>query len=351
MSEDTAANKILNFPNNPRPKVRASSATKQNNYIEYAKNVLELEGQAVLDLAKNLDENFNAAVSAIMEAAPNAHIIVSGMGKAGFIGMKFSATLASTGVPSFFLHPAEAVHGDLGRYTKKDVAFMLSNSGETEEILKIIPLLKRLGCTIISLTANENSNLAKFSDIVLKIGTTKEAGPLGLAPTTSTTSMLALCDALAMTVLSEQGFSKEQFALYHPGGNLGRLLTPVSAIMRKDDEQCVVSENELTKVVIHQMTITKGKPGAASIVNSSGQLVGIFTDGDFRRCIDQDIFLLEKPVSQIMGKNPKTVKPDILAQEALKILSDNKIDQLIVVDKQNCPVGLLDVQDLIEIGL
>lgn len=316
------------------------------NKVTYGKKIISEEAQAILNLVESLDENFSNAVDKILNMSATGHIIVSGMGKAGFIGMKISATLASTGVPSFFLHPAEAVHGDLGRYTKDDLALILSNSGETDEILKIIPTIKRIGCPIISITASNKSTLAKHSDIALAIGKQKEVGPLNIAPTTSAIAMLALGDALAMSILNEKKLTAEEYAMYHPGGSLGRSLMLASEIMRKDDQICVVNESLSIKEVVKSYSATPGRPGAAIITNNNGELTGIFTDGDLRRCLDKDIDFINEKVSTIMGSNPKTVSKDTLAVEILRILSENKIDQIIVVDDTKLPVGVVDIQDL-----
>jgi arabinose-5-phosphate isomerase len=317
----------------------------------YASEILRLEAEAVRGLCSLLDEGFDRAVDLITSMSPEGRVVVSGMGKAGFIAMKISATLASTGVPSYFLHPAEAIHGDLGRYTKKDIALLLSNSGETQETVGILPHVRRIGCPVISITSDRTSSLAKHSDVVLLIGSLDEAGPFGLAPTTSTTAMLALGDALAVTILKRQKFSKEQFALYHPGGNIGRGLMLISEIMRKGDENCVVPESMPSREVLHRITITKGRPGAASVVDASGKLVGVFTDGNLRRCLEQGSDFLHLPIHDVMTSKPKTIESTKLAQEALRIMSDHKIDQLIVIDDSNRPIGMVDIQDLIDIRL
>lgn len=324
---------------------------KNSAILAHAREVLEQEAQAILDLREHLGPEFEKAVRALLELPSTNRVIVSGIGKTSFISMKISATLASVGVPSFFLHPAEAVHGDLGRYTRGDVALILSNSGETSEILRIIPHIKRFGCTIISICASNDSSLAAHSDIILAIGKLPEAGPLGLAPTTSTSVMLALGDALAMSVFSQRAYSKEDFARYHPAGALGASLMSVVEVMRSGEQHCVVLEDLNGRDVLHQITITKGRPGAASIVNAQGFLVGVFTDGNLRRCLDQGDDFLKQPIKQVMTANPKTVSHDKLAAEALRLMSQYKIDQLVVVDPANRPVGMVDIQDLLDIGL
>lgn len=314
---------------------------------DYAREVLELEAQALLNIAPLLNEQFDNAVDRILNLSPAGRVVVSGMGKAGFIGMKLSATFASTGVPSFFLHPAEAVHGDLGRYSKSDIAVILSNSGETEEIVRTLGAIRRTGCPIIALTGNITSTLAKHSDMVLSIGKTTEAGPLGLAPTTSTTALLGLGDALAMAVLHKQNFSKEKFALYHPAGSLGRSLMPVTQIMRSEDSICIVSDTLLTVEVLHKITKTTGRPGAAAVVDSTGTLSGFFTDGDLRRYLERGTEFLKLPISAVMSKNPKSIHQSKLAEEALGILSEYKLDQLVVVNDKKQPVGMIDIQDVV----
>lgn len=309
------------------------------------------EASAIKALASLIDDEFEHAVRLVLGLSQHGHVITSGIGKAGFIAMKISATLASIGIPSFFLHPAEAVHGDIGRFTKGDIALVLSNSGETPEILAMLPGIKRIGCSLISITSDKNSSLSRHSDVVLSIGQCAEAGPLGLAPTTSTSVMLALGDALSMTILKERGLTREEYAFYHPGGSLGRSLLTVKDIMRVGDELCIVDDTLLCREVLHRITLTKGRPGAAIIVSKAGVLKGVFTDGDLRRCLDKEPSFLDKPVSQFMGTSPKTIQIAHLASEASKIMSEHKIDQLIVVDGQNHPIGLIDVQDLLAAGL
>ena len=314
--------------------------------ISYARSIVSQEAQALVAAANLIADQFTRAVDLILAITASGNVIVSGMGKAGLVGNKISATLASTGVPSFFLHPAEAVHGDLGRITAKDLALVLSNSGETEEVVRLLPALKEIGCPIVAITGRPESSLARHSEVVLATGVTGEAGPNALAPTTSTTVMLALGDALAMTVQRERGFTPAQFAFYHPAGELGRSLLLVSQVMRSGPELCVVRESDSAKQVLHAITLTKGRPGAAAIVGSNGKLVGIFTDGDLRRCLDQSENFLAEPISKVMGRAPKSVRPEQLAQEALRLMREYHIDQVLVVDQDSRPVGLIDIQDL-----
>lgn len=316
--------------------------------IKRAKEVFRLEAEAVRALANKLDHNFVQAVEAISNC--KGRVVVTGMGKAGIIGQKISATLASLGTPSIWLHSAEAVHGDLGRVTKNDIVIALSNSGETEETKSLIPVLKKIGAKIIAITGNKNSSLAKFSNLVLDVSVKKEACPLGLAPTSSTTAMLAMGDALAVCLVKEKGFKEKDFALFHPGGALGRkLLLKVDDIMRKGKDNPIVNEEAIVKDVLY--AITEARAGSASVVNKSGKLTGIFTDGDLRRHLETDANLSRRKVKEVMTKNPITISPQRLAVEAWRILEERKIDELPVVDEKGRPAGLLDVQDVLRAGL
>ncbi len=316
--------------------------------IKRAKEVFRLEAEAVRALANKLDHNFVQAVEVI--SGCKGRVVVSGMGKAGIIGQKISATLASLGSPSIWLHSAEAAHGDLGRVTKDDIVIALSNSGETEETKNLIPLLKKIGVKIIAITGNKNSNLAKHSNLVLDVSVRKEACTLGLAPTSSTTAMLAMGDALAVCVVEKKGFKEKDFALFHPGGALGKkLLLRVEDIMRKGKNSPVVNEDAIVKDVLY--AITEARAGSASVVNKSGKLTGIFTDGDLRRHLERDANLSQRKVKEVMTKNPVTILPQKLAVEALRILEERKIDELPVVDKEGRSIGLLDVQDVLRAGL
>jgi arabinose-5-phosphate isomerase len=319
--------------------------------IKLARQVITAEAEALSLLADNLDESFTKAVGLISGMDRVGRVVFSGMGKAGFIAMKISGTLASIGVPSYFLHPAEAVHGDLGRYTDADIAVLLSNSGETEEITELIPFLRRVGCPVIAISSNPESTLGRSADVTLKLINTAEAGPLGLAPTTSTTMMLALGDALAMALLEVKGLTEKDFAGLHPAGSLGRSLLTAADIMRKGQAMCVVNENTNCRDVLHQITNTRGRPGAAIIIDNNWKLSGIFTDGDLRRCLDKGSSFLDDPVSMFMGKSPKSITPDTLVKEATAIMNRSKIDQIIVVDGENRPVGLIDIQDAVSVKL
>lgn len=312
-----------------------------------AKEVLRTEAKAITQLLPRINRDFEKAVEII--AASKGRIVITGVGKPGIIGNKISATLASLGVPSLFLHPTEAVHGDLGRVTKEDIVIAISNSGQTEEITRLIPIIKKIGAKLISFTGNPRSILANNSDLVLNVGVEKEACPFNLVPTASTTATLAMGDALALAVLAKKGFKIEDYAFYHPGGSLGKKLLKVKDLMRKKYENPIVGEHISVKNVL--LKITKARAGCAIVINRKREITGIFTDGDLRRHIELDPNLLLKEVKTVMTKNPITIEKEKLAVEALKIFKERKIDELPVIDEQNSPVGLLDVQDLLKAGI
>ena len=314
--------------------------------LDKAREVLRTEAEAILSLTGRIGPDFEQAIAAIAEG--RGHLVVTGMGKAGLIGQKVSATFASTGTPSIFLHPAEAYHGDLGRVVKEDVVLALSNSGETEELLRLLGPLRQIGAKIIAVTATRGSTLGKNADIVVELGRIEEACPLGLAPSATTTAILALGDALALCVLEARGFDKQQFAFYHPGGDLGRKLLRVADVMRTGDRNPVVSEE--TPLADAIAAITRARAGAVTVSNGSGLLTGIFTDGDLRRTMGRDPKLIVAKIREVMTRGPKTITPDRLASEALKILREKKIDELPVVNEKGEPVGMLDVQDLLDVG-
>jgi arabinose-5-phosphate isomerase len=318
------------------------------NVIKRAKEVFEIEAQAIRLLKGRLGKGFIKAIELILKS--RGRVVVSGMGKTGIIAQKFSATLASTGTPSLFLHTAEAIHGDLGKVTPDDVVIILSNSGATEEMKQLLPILKKIGAPIISLTGNSKSVLAKYSDVVLDVSVRKEACPLGLAPTASTTATLAMADALAVCLLERKGFKEKDFAFFHPGGALGRrLLLSVADIMRQGQSNAIVGEDKLVAEVL--LAITRARAGSAIVVDKGGKLKGIFTDGDLRRHLASDKNLPSRPIKEVMTKNPTVVNKDMLAAQAMRILQAKKIDEVPVVDKLMHPVGLLDVQDLLKAGL
>ena len=325
--------------------VEGAQAALDAEAVAYAREVIRAEAEAISQLAGRLNGSFARAVEMVLGCT--GRVVVTGMGKPGFIAQKLSATFASTGTPSLYLHPAEALHGDLGRLVPGDLVLALSNSGETDEILRLLPSLRRLGAPIIALTGGSKSALAGAADVLLEIGPVPEACPLGLAPTASTVALLAMGDALAMTVQQRRGFSPEQFASLHPGGALGRQFLRVREVMRTGDRNPTVTFDTSLRETAAVMTRTEGRPGAASVVDARGKLIGIFTDGDLRRLVQEDDLDFERPVSAVMGKSPRTVSPDDLAQTAADLMRAKQVDQLPVVDEQGRPVGLLDVQDLL----
>jgi arabinose-5-phosphate isomerase len=319
-----------------------------------AKQVLRIESEAIRQLISHIDKDFEKAVELVY--ACKGRVVVTGMGKAGIIGQKISATLASTGTPSLWLHSGEAIHGDLGRVKKEDVIIAISNSGETEEVKHLIPLIKRIGSKLIGITGNRRSSLAKNSDAIIDVSIKEEACPLGLAPMASTTSMLAMGDALCAALMDKRKFKRSDFALLHPGGSLGKqLLLKVEDIMRKSSSNPVVRESRKVKDVL--LAITASRAGSATVVDKAGKVRGIFTDGDLRRHLGnivgdgRDRPLLERQIKDVMTKNPRTLKKGCLAVEALRILQEYKIDEIPIVNEKGKAIGLLDVQDLLKAGL
>jgi len=316
--------------------------------IQFAKNVLKAEAAAIGQMGKRIGRSFEQAVKMIESC--KGRTILTGMGKPGFIARKISATLASTGTPSFYLHPAEAVHGDLGMVTRKDLVIAISQSGETEEMIRLLPILKKIGASLIAITSRPKSTLAKHADIVLDLGVTKEACPLNLAPSASTTASLALGDALALCVSKKKKFKSEDFAVFHPGGSLGRKLTQVRDIMRIGKANPVAKCGTPVRKVL--LIITKARAGSCSIVDARGRLCGIFTDGDLRRQLKNGKGdFLSEPVERIATRNPTVIEADRLVEEAFDVLRSLKIDEVPVVDKSKRVVGLLDVQDLLKAGV
>ena len=308
--------------------------------LEHAQDVLRMEAEAILELVPRIDENFAAAVNLILEC--EGRTVITGMGKSGLIGRKMAATLASTGTPSFYLHPAEGIHGDLGMVTAADVVIALSNSGETGEVLNILPSLRRIGAKIIAMVGNANSTLGKNADVILDVGVSKEACPLGLAPTSSTTAALAYGDALALALLKKHNFTASQFAIFHPGGSLGRkLLLTVGNIMHKGDENPTVLAD--TTVQDALFVITDKGLGAVSVVDENGIMQGVLTDGDIRRGLSKGVDFLQRPVRELMTANPKTITQDKLAAQALHLMESNKpkpITVLPVLDENRKVIGL-----------
>ena len=319
--------------------------------LEVAARVLRDEAEAILKLIDRLDTSFEEAVNLISHSS--GRVILTGMGKSGHIAKKVSATMASTGTPSFFLHPAEGIHGDLGMVTAQDVIIAYSNSGETGEILNIIPSVKRIGAKMIAVVGNVNSTLARNSDVVLYAGAEKEADSLGLAPTSSTTAALALGDALAVTLMEKMHFTADNFAVFHPGGSLGRrLLLTVEMVMHKGDNNPVIFENSSIKDALFAMT-DKGL-GAVSVIDENYMLQGLMTDGDVRRGLENGINFLSLPVKEGMTKKPIVITPDKLAAEALHLMEKHvphPITVLPVVDNNGKSVGMIHITDLLRQGV
>ena len=319
--------------------------------LENARNVLKMEADAILELIPRINGQFTAAVELIL-ACPG-RTVITGMGKSGIIGRKMAATLASTGTPSFYLHPAEGIHGDLGMVTADDVVIALSNSGETGEVLHILPSLRRIGAKVIAMVGNPNSSLGKNADVVLDVGVSKEACPLGLAPTSSTTAALAFGDALAVALLSKRKFTADQFAVFHPGGSLGRkLLMTVADVMHAGDENPLVKGDMMVQDAL--FVITDKGLGAVSVVDDENKMIGVLTDGDIRRGLSQGFSFLTRPVTELMTKSPKTITQDKLAAEALHLMESNKprpITVLPVIDAEKHVIGLLHMTDLVRQGV
>jgi arabinose-5-phosphate isomerase len=311
--------------------------------LQSARRTLGIEARAVEALSARLDDSFARAVDLILACSGRA--VVSGIGKSGHVARKIASTLASTGTPAFFLHPAEASHGDLGMITAQDVMIALSNSGESAELLAIVPHAKRRGASLIAVTGNPRSTLAREADVHLDAGVAEEACPLGLAPTASTTAALALGDALAVALLEARGFGAEDFARSHPGGSLGRrLLTHVSDVMRKGDAVPVVARGALLPEAILEMS-RKGM-GMTAVIEADRRVAGIFTDGDLRRTLEKPIDLRATEVEKIMTERPRTILPSRLAAEAVKLMEDYRISQILVVDEEYHLVGALNTHDL-----
>lgn len=314
--------------------------------LERARLVLRMEAEAIRNLEGLLGDEFGKTLDAILACA--GHVVVCGIGKAGLIGAKVSATLASTGTPSFFLHPSEAFHGDLGRVRREDIVLLLSNSGESEEVVQLIEPLRRIGATLVAMTGRADSRLGRNVDLLLDCGRAPEACPLGLAPTASTAALLALGDALAMALLEARDFAPEDYARYHPGGALGRKLMRVSEVMRTGDRVTTQAVGTTARDVLLAMNATKGRPGAAILVGREGKLAGFFTDGDLARALEAGFDFLARPVDEVMMTDPIVIRPDRLAAEAFRLLREKRIDQVPVVDAEGLPVGLVDVQDLLD---
>ena len=311
--------------------------------LELARRVLLIEADAVRALIERIDGRFLAALSLILER--RGRVVVSGIGKSGHVARKIASTLSSTGTPAYFLHPAEASHGDLGMIESGDVFIALSHSGESEELLSLIPQVKRRGAKLIALTGRSDSTLARECDVLLDAGVAQEACPHNLAPTASTTAALALGDALAVALLDARGFSAEDFARSHPGGSLGRrLLTHVADVMRKGGEMPAVRDSATFKQAVLEMS--RGRMGMTAVLDAEGRVLGIFTDGDLRRALDKVLDFETTRVSEVMTAEPRTIRPEALAVEAVQLMELHKVNQLLVVDERGCLAGALNMHDL-----
>jgi len=318
--------------------------------IEEAKKVIRIEARALNDLAESINGDFEQAVSIILSS--KGRVVVTGMGKSGLIGQKIASTMASTGTPAFFLHPAEAIHGDLGMIIKGDVVIAISNSGETEEVVRILPIVERIGARLISMTGNPHSTLAKCGDVLLNVAVTEEACPLGLAPTASTTATLAMGDALAVALLIERGFKAEDFALFHPGGSLGKkLLLKVSDMMHAGDALPLVRADIPMRQALFE--ITSKKLGCTGVVDENGALIGVVTDGDLRRALERGVDFMGRPAGELMTRNPKRILAGDLAAKALQRMEEYSITSLFVFesDESPLPVGVVHLHDLLKAGI
>lgn len=320
------------------------------NVIEEARRVLRIEAQSILDLIERIDDDFSRAVEILYHC--KGRVVLMGMGKSGLVGRKIASTFASTGTPAFFLHPAEGLNGDFGMLAKEDVVIGISNSGETRELLEVLPLIKRYGNQLIALTGNRKSTLSRAGDISLDIQVKEEACPLGLAPTASTTATLAIGDALAVALMMKRGFKKEDFALLHPGGTLGkRLLMRVEELMHSGDAFPSVSEKTLMKEAVYE--ISSKRLGVTAVCNEKGNLVGVITDGDLRRAIEKYSDLLHRTAAEVMTKNPKWIEKDALAAKAVQKMEEYSITSLFVFNQagDRIPVGIIHLHDLLKAGV
>jgi arabinose-5-phosphate isomerase len=326
--------------------IRAAPKRQQNtreNALELARRVLAIEADAVRALIERIDDRFLAAVSLILER--RGRVVVSGIGKSGHIARKIASTLSSTGTPAYFLHPAEANHGDLGMIEAGDVFIAISHSGESEELLTILPLVRRRGAKLIALTGRAASSLAREADVLLDAGVAQEACPHNLAPTASTTAALALGDALAVALLDARGFSADDFARSHPGGSLGRrLLTHVADVMRRGADVPSVPDSATFKEAVLEMS--RGRMGMTAIVDAGRNVRGIFTDGDLRRALEKALNFENTTIADIMTPGPRTIRPEALAVEAVQVMERHKVNQLLVIDERGRLVGALNMHDL-----
>lgn len=319
------------------------------NILDIAKRVLRIEADAILALTDKLNSNFEESVNTIFKS--KGRVVVTGMGKSGLVGKKIAATLASTGTPAFFLHPAEAIHGDIGMVTADDVIIAISNSGETEELIGLIPFLKRFNVSLISMTGNPNSTLSKAADITLDVSVKEEACPLGIVPTASTTATLAMGDAIAVALLMKRGYKEEDFAFFHPGGSLGKkLFIKVKDLMHTGDALPVVAPDiSMTKAV---MEISSKRLGVAIVVDSDKKILGVITDGDLRRGIEKwGKAVFDMKAGEVMTKNPKTISEDELAAKALAIMESKSITSLAVPDSDGKAKGIIHLHDILRKGI
>ncbi|HPN32122.1 MAG TPA: KpsF/GutQ family sugar-phosphate isomerase [bacterium] len=320
----------------------------QDRIITIGKETIQIEADCLRKLKNKIDDNFAEAVNLILSC--KGRIVVTGVGKSGIIGKKITSTLASTGTPSFFIHSGEGGHGDIGMIMSGDVVIAISYSGETEEIISLLPAIKRLGVKIITITGNKNSNLAKFSDIVLDVKVDKEACPMGLAPTSSSAATLAMGDAIAVALIAEKKITSDDFALYHPAGSIGRnLLLTVNDIMYKEQDIPLVTFNTLVKDALY--IISSKRLGTTGVIDGAGKLIGIFTDGDLRRLISQGIQYLNEPIKKFMTKNPRIIKASALAAEALFSMNKLKITSLFIINDDKEPVGIIHMHDILAAGI
>lgn len=318
------------------------------SFASLAKKVIDIEKQAIAELEQFIDQGFEQACHLMFHC--QGRVIVIGMGKSGHIGGKIAATLASTGTPAFFVHPGEASHGDLGMITAEDVVLAISNSGETGEVLAIMPVIKRIGAQLISMSSNPESTLAKLSDTHICIKVSQEACPLGLAPTSSTTATLVMGDALAVALLNAKDFTADDFALSHPGGSLGKqLLLRLKDVMHSGERLPIVNESAKIKDALIEMSL-KGL-GMTAIINDKQELAGLFTDGDLRRILDEKIDIHQDSIASVMTLNPTVANGEMLAAQALKIMEDKKINGLIITDDNQKPIGAMNMHDLLKSGV
>lgn len=315
-----------------------------------ARRVIRTEAEALLVLADRIDATFEKAVELIL--ATTGRVVISGMGKSGLIGQKIASTMASTGTPTLFLHPAEGIHGDLGMIMKGDVVIAISNSGETEELLRILPVIKRLGAQLIGMSGNCGSTLARSSDVFLDVSVKEEACPLGLAPTASTTATLAMGDALAVSLLVQRGFKAEDFAIFHPGGSLGKkLFLRVEDLMHSGDALPLVSDDVMMKDVL--FVISAKRMGVTGVTDRSGKLMGVITDGDLRRALENGLGIFDQRAGEIMKLNPLRIKRDELAAAALQVMEKYSITSLFVFEDDGCstPCGIIHLHDILRAGI